>query len=202
MTSRTPRCTFIPPYLLRALGREADLLLDGGFRATREVGPRDALTMTPEHGPAWVVHTAAGATTLPGEEVRRAGEPDSGDAAVDEAATGVAAALALFEEAFGRRSYDGEGATVSLTVHYGRDYANAFWDGTQLVFGDGDDEVFTRFTAALDVLGHELGHAVTERTAGLVYRGQSGALNESLSDVFAACSEQRARGRARPRPRG
>ena len=193
MTSRTPHCSFLPPYLLRQLGRAEDLVLDEAFRASRAARPREATTAAPEGGPEWVVHTAENGITLPGTEVRRTGEPESGDAAVDEAATGVATALALFEDAYGRRSYDDAGATVSLTVHYGRDYTNAFWDGTQLVFGDGDGELFTRFTAALDVLGHELTHAVTERTAGLVYQGQSGALNESVSDVFAACSEQRRR---------
>ena len=76
-------------------------------------------------------------------------------------------------------------------MHYGRDYDNAFWDGTQLVFGDGDGEVFERFTRPVDVLAHEFAHAVTEHTAGLVYRGQSGALNESVSDVFAVCLKQR-----------
>ena len=79
---------------------------------------------------------------------------------------------------------------VSVTVHYGKDYDNAFWDGSQLVFGDGDGTVFERFTKSADVLAHEFGHAVTEHTTGLVYRDQSGALNESVSDVFAACFKQ------------
>ena len=77
------------------------------------------------------------------------------------------------------------------TVHFGRDYVNAFWDGTQLVFGDGDGRIFERFTKPVDVIGHEFAHAVTEYSAGLVYRDQSGALNESVSDVFAACLKQR-----------
>ena len=64
---------------------------------------------------------------------------------------------------------------MSLTVHYGRDYDNAFWDGTQLVFGDGDGEIFDRFTKPVDVLGHELTHAVTEHSAGLRYQDQSGS---------------------------
>ena len=91
---------------------------------------------------------------------------------------------------FDRSSYDGAGADVSLTVHYGRDYDNAFWDGTQLVFGDGDGEIFDRFTKPVDVLGHELTHAVTEHSAGLRYQDQSGALNESVSDVFGTCLKQ------------
>jgi Zn-dependent metalloprotease len=128
--------------------------------------------------------------------VRREGEPETGDPGVDEAAAGIRATLAMFDEVYARDSYDGEGAAVLLTVHYGRAYANAFWDGTHLVFGDGDGEIFRRFTRAVDVLAHEFAHAVTERTAGLVYQGQSGALNESVSDVFAACLEQRVLGQS------
>jgi Zn-dependent metalloprotease len=77
------------------------------------------------------------------------------------------------------------------TVHYGSNYDNAFWDGSRMVFGDGDGELFIRFTVAVDVIGHELTHAVTEATAGLVYSGQSGALNESVSDVFGSLVKQR-----------
>ncbi|WP_134739858.1 protealysin inhibitor emfourin [Nocardioides sp. 503] len=202
--SRT-RC-FLPPYLLQHLAWarpdvaarwEGTLAEDDRLRSSRLLlagrpAPGPARTSTTAVGePAWVVHTAGNGTDLPGAVVRAAGDPLSGDAAVDEAALGIAGSLALFDEVYGRSSYDGEGATVSLTVHYGRDYANAFWDGTQLVFGDGDGEVFDRFTKPVDVLAHELSHAVTERTAGLEYQGQSGALNESVSDVFAACLKQR-----------
>jgi hypothetical protein len=196
-----PTC-FLPPYLLRELARrrpgrapelERMLALDEALRRRRQ-RPRPATTLVA--GPAWTVHDAGTGTALPGRPVRSAGEPDSGDPAVDEAAYGVAGSLALLSEVFGRASYDGAGATVLATVHYGRDYVNAFWDGAQLVFGDGDGEVFGRFTKPVDVVGHELAHAVTEHTAGLVYEGQSGALNESVSDVFAACLEQRLRGQS------
>ncbi|WP_134766631.1 protealysin inhibitor emfourin [Nocardioides sp. 1609] len=194
---------FLPPYLLTTLARTRPevaarwaqtLAEDRRFRAVRDVG--EASGAAAATGPAWVVHTAGGGTTLPGDVVRSAGEPEAGDLAVDEAATGIAGSLALFEEVYGRRSYDDRGATVSLSVHYGTDYVNAFWDGTQLVFGDGDGEVFDRFTKPVDVLAHELTHAVTEHTAGLVYQGQSGALNESVSDVFAACLKQRLLGQS------
>jgi hypothetical protein len=97
----------------------------------------------------------------------------------------------MFAEALGRDSHDDAGAPVSLTVHYGSRYNNAFWDGTQLVFGDGDGRIFERFTKPVDVLAHEFSHAVVEHTADLAYRGQSGALNESVADVFASCLKQR-----------
>lgn len=188
-------CGFVPPYLLRRLAElESDVALrtlatDDAIRAARAAGPQ-APTLLAE-APAWTVHTADNTEELPGRPERSAGEPETGDAAVDEAATGLSGSLALLAEVFGRDSYDGRGAAVSATVHYGRDYVNAFWDGTQLVFGDGDGRVFERFTRPVDVLAHELAHAVTEHTAGLVYRDQPGALNESVSDVFASCLKQR-----------
>jgi Zn-dependent metalloprotease len=76
-------------------------------------------------------------------------------------------------------------------VHFGRNYQNAFWDGTQMIYGDGDGEVFGSFTADLDIIGHELTHGVTQHEAGLVYQFQSGALNEHFSDVFGALVKHR-----------
>lgn len=183
-------CRFVPPYLLARVAPES-LVVDQALRAGRSVPVAARSVASAAPAPAWTVHTADHTTTLPGRPVRSAGSPASGDVAVDEAASGITGALALFAEVYGRASYDGAGAPVSLTVHYGQDYDNAFWDGSQLVFGDGDGRVFGRFTQPVDVLGHELTHAVTEHTAGLVYRDQPGALNESVSDVFAACLKQR-----------
>ena len=105
------------------------------------------------------MHDAESRTTLPGTPARSAGEPETGDVAVDEAATGIEATLQMFLDDLARDSYDGAGAPVSLTVHYGSRYNNAFWDGTQLVFGDGDGRVFERFTKPVDVLAHEFSHA-------------------------------------------
>jgi hypothetical protein len=189
------RLCFVPPYLLRqiAISRpeesewvERMLAHDDAVRLQRTT-----VTAAATRGPAWVVHTARNGSALPGDVVRTAGDGASGDVAVDEAADGVAASLAMYAEVYGRDSFDDAGATVVSTVHYQRNYDNAFWNGEQLVFGDGDGKTFDRFTKPVDVLGHELTHAVTERTAGLVYDGQSGALNESVSDVFAACLKQR-----------
>ena len=209
MDSRTP-CTFVPPYLLRQIASgpglgvtvapaavehcSRTLRIDESFRAARasSAGFRVAEEEVVTDGPAYTVHTADNTASLPGTPVRTADQTDaSGDVAVDEAWAGIAGSLALFRDVYGRDSYDDNGGFVSVTVHYERDYDNAFWDGTQLVFGDGDGEIFERFTKPVDVLGHEFTHAVTERTAGLVYQGQPGALNESVSDVFAACLKQR-----------
>ncbi len=197
-------CSFVPPYLLEQIARSdaecapraiATLTVDALLRDQRASTPAPRPTPTvvapgAAAVPDWTVHTARNTTTLPGTAVRGKGDPASGDTAVDEAADGIDGALRLFAEVFDRSSYDGAGADVSLTVHYGRDYDNAFWDGTQLVFGDGDGEIFDRFTKPVDVLGHELTHAVTEHSAGLRYQDQSGALNESVSDVFGTCLKQ------------
>src|SRR5919202_6568433 len=76
------------------------------------------------------------------------------------------------------------------TVHYDKDHDNASWDGSQMVFGDGDGQYFNRFTLAIDVMGHELTHGVTGNTARLEYHDQPGALNESMSDVFGSLVKQ------------
>ena len=89
-----------------------------------------------------------------------------------------------YKNTFNRNSFDNNGATLRSTVHYGRNYNNAFWNGSQMVYGDGDGTTFRSLSGALDVVAHELTHAVTERTAGLQYQYQSGALNESISDTF------------------
>jgi Zn-dependent metalloprotease len=113
-----------------------------------------------------------------------------GDAAVDEAYDGLGKTYDLFCQEFDRDSLDGLGMPLVATVHFGRDYDNAFWNGTQMVFGDGDGLLFNRFTIAVDVIGHELTHGVTQFESNLVYRGQSGALNEHLSDVFGSLVKQ------------
>lgn len=89
-----------------------------------------------------------------------------------------------YDNTHNRNSYDNNGATIRSTVHYGSNYNNAFWNGSQMVYGDGDGQTFDPLSGGLDIVAHEITHAVTERTAGLVYQDQSGALNESMSDVF------------------
>ncbi len=133
-------------------------------------------------------------TSLPGRLVRTEGEPPTDDVSVTEAYDGLGATWSLLLDSYGRDSLDGAGLPLTATVHYDKDYDNAFWDGTQMVFGDGDGVYFDSFTSSIDVIGHELAHGLTQYTAGLVYLGQSGALNESVSDVFGSLVKQRALG--------
>ena len=133
---------------------------------------------------------------LPGIPVRREGDPPVADAAVNQAYEGSGTTFDFYEQVFNRNSVDGQGLELVSSVHFETDYDNAFWDGSQMVYGDGDGQMFKRggFTECLDVIAHELTHGVTQFTAGLRYRSQSGALNESFSDVFGSLVRQRSLG--------
>ncbi|MCU1541922.1 MAG: peptidase [Arthrobacter sp.] len=199
-------CSIIPPYLLRRLAAQRKPALSEAARAAREAllhvesfhssrtapvpaAPPGMRELKPAASDR-TVYDANFAEQLPGSVVRKEGEPATGDPAADEAYDGLGHTHRLYAEAFGRNSIDGHGLPLVATVHFGRLYDNAFWDGRQMVFGDGDGEVFERFTRSLSVIGHELTHGVTQFSAGLAYRNQAGAINESMSDVFGALVEQ------------
>jgi Zn-dependent metalloprotease len=137
------------------------------------------------------ISTARNEETLPGAVVRMEGGPPSGDAAVDEAYDGLGATFDLYWDVYERNSIDDEGLALDATVHYGSEYDNAFWNGQRMVFGDGDGELFNRFTISIDVIGHELTHGVVEDEAQLAYLFQAGALNESNADVFGSLVKQK-----------
>ncbi|TCO46357.1 thermolysin metallopeptidase-like protein [Kribbella antiqua] len=187
----------VPPYLLEQLERAVD---DPNLRARyRQSLQHDAVLRTrPAAGTATAaagglqraVYDAENETTLPGRPARAEGADPVEDEAVNQAYDGTGATWTMFSECFGRDSIDGQGLVLTSSVHYDRGYANAFWDGAQMVFGDGDGEIFRGFTGSIDVTGHELTHGVTQYTAKLSYEGQSGALNESISDVFGSLAKQ------------
>ncbi len=112
------------------------------------------------------------------------------DASVNRAFDGFGATRSFYKEVLQRNSIDGQGMRLNGYVHFDNKYNNAFWNGQAMVFGDGDGKVFRDFTLSLDVIAHELAHGVTEHTAGLEYHNQSGALNESMSDVFGSLVKQ------------
>ena len=159
----------------------------------RAGGPRegaDALAVKARPSANRIITDAEGHETVEGRVVRQEGEDPSGDPAVDQAYDALGDTFAFFQEAYGRNSIDDAGMPLRGVVHFGQAYANAFWDGKRMVFGDGDGVLFSPLTGSLDVIGHELGHGVTEDEAGLEYFGQSGALNESMSDVFGSLVKQ------------
>lgn len=123
-------------------------------------------------------YSAEGAQSLPGKLKRSEGEAAVSDKDVDNAHDFAGATYDYYFNTFQRDSFDNKGATLISTAHYGKNYKNAFWNGTQMVYGDG--------FPVKDVAAHELTHAVTEKSVpgGLEYKWQSGALNESISDIF------------------
>ncbi|MFN2478672.1 MAG: M4 family metallopeptidase [Pseudonocardiaceae bacterium] len=130
-----------------------------------------------------------------GKVVRAEGQPPTADKAVNQAYDGLGATYQFYWTVFQRDSIDGAGQPLMGLVHYGRNYDNAFYDGAgHMFFGDGDGQILTQTTAGLDVIGHELTHGVTQNEANLVYSGQAGALNESMSDVFGIQVKQMALG--------
>ena len=203
----------VPPYMLRNIVDNGtaeqrqqalrNLVSAEAVRVQREVvakeGPLEGL-LEAAGGLDRIVYSAQNAGNLPGQQVRTEGGPATGDAAADEAYDGAGATYHLYKDIYNRDSIDGNGARLDSTVHYRVGYDNAFWNGQQMVYGDGDEDLpvdqrlFNRFTIAIDVIGHELTHAVTQFTANLIYQGQSGALNESMSDVFGSLVKQRAKG--------
>ncbi|MGC3994563.1 MAG: M4 family metallopeptidase [Propionicimonas sp.] len=201
-----PRRHIVPPYLLQHLAEgsepiaelaRATLVADRGKRKAREAGGHPSARAPQAQaatGPSREIFDAHNTEDLPGASVRTEGAAPTGDPAADEAYDGFGATWKLYDEVYGRNSIDGAGLRLLGSVHYGEGYQNAFWDGERMVFGDGDGVIFGRFTASLDVIGHELTHGVTEHTANLTYRNQSGALNESISDVFGVLVAQYAAG--------
>lgn len=210
MCKRTTRPVSIfcilPPHMLRQIAQNgtpqqrADamqtLAADQTFRMIRfQQGQAAALARHPvalavEGEKRRTIYDARNTQTLPGTLVRAEGSPPSNDVSVDEAYDGLGATFDFFWETYDRNSIDDEGLALNATVHFGYNYDNAFWNGEQMVFGDGDGQLFNRFTISLDVIGHELTHGVTQDEAQLQYFGQPGALNESLSDVFGSLVKQ------------
>jgi bacillolysin len=132
------------------------------------------------------VHDATNGTTLPGALIRSEGGGASGDTDVDAAYDNAGTVYNYFNTNHGRDGINGSGLTIVSTVHYDVALNNAFWNGSQMVYGDGDGTTFAPLARALDVVAHELVHGITQFTSNLVYQDESGALNESLSDIFAA----------------
>jgi Zn-dependent metalloprotease len=198
----------VPPHMLRRVAERGtpeqravanrSLAIDETLRAmrvARGAGPSPAAP--PSVGEAAAqrqrsIFNANSSQVLPGTLVRSEGQGPTGDAGIDEAYDGLGDTYDFYFEKYGRNSIDDEGLPLKATCHFGNKYNNAFWNGEQMVFGDGDGEIFNRFTISLDVIGHELTHGVTEDEAALQYFLQSGALNESMSDVFGSLIKQAA----------
>ena len=138
--------------------------------------------------PKITVYDSKHSQTLPGTPV--ASPKTSADVTVKRAFNETTSVAKFYQTVFGRNSVDNAGMTLMSSVHFGTNYNNAMWNGTQMVYGDGDGKLFIDFTAGNDVIGHELTHGVTQHSLQLAYTGDAGGLNESLSDCFGSMFRQ------------
>ena len=207
---RHPLACIVPPDLLRDVirngndaerGAAADTMaVDQSFRTLRAAFAAtvaaNQVAMRPMGGmggePQRTIYDQGNSDAIAlGTVARVEGQKAVRDPAVNEAYDGFGATYKFYWEVFGRNSIDSAGMPILGLVHYSTNYANAFWDGQgHMFFGDGDGQLFVRLTKSLDVIGHELTHGVTQYEANFVYQGQSGALNESMSDVFGSLTKQ------------
>jgi Zn-dependent metalloprotease len=175
---------------LATLGTDQTVRLSRATYQLLESGAHRALLTSGTVAKQRTIYDAGHGEELPGRVVRSEGAPAGRDVAVNEAYDGLGTTFDFYAQAYERNSIDDEGLHLDATVHFGDRYDNAFWNGQQMVFGDGDGDLFNRFTVSLDVIGHELTHGVTGDELGLVYMNQPGALNESISDVFGSLVKQ------------
>lgn len=193
-------CFIIPEYMNKKIvdnGTEKqkerawkNLVLTEQLRGRRQVTGLMSVMFAKSDKLHRTIYDAHSTENLPGRLVRTEGGKPTGGKPVSEAYDYCGDTYKYYQLVHDRISVDGRGMKLDSTVHYGEDYNNAFWNGTQMVYGDGDGEIFDRFTKCVDVIGHELTHGVTQYEAALEYDGQSGALNESFSDIFGSLVKQ------------
>ena len=207
---RNPVHCLVPGYVLREIvkrggeaERDAALSTLGASttlrtarvqaEARRAVAGRPAAsTLAAVRAPAKsrIIRDARNGTNTQATIVRQEGQDPVNDPAVDEAYEHFGSTWDFFFEVLARNSIDNAGMTLDGVVHFDENFDNAFWDGDQMIFGDGSGQIFTRLTQSLSVCAHELGHGVIQFDGPLVYQGQSGALNEHIADAFGAMVDQ------------
>lgn len=195
----------IPPYVLDALSRSDDpnvrkLAVDAieasatarAVRATLSTMPQMAAIPSPRGRKHRLIYDVQGRnfSALPGKLVRSEGQGRTTDAAANEAYDHSGVTYDFYSKAFNRNSLDDKGMSLISSVHLLRKLNNAFWNGEQMVYGDGDGREFIRFTRSLDVVGHELSHGVVTHTCNLIYQDEPGALNEHFADAFGVMVKQ------------
>lgn len=201
-------CHIVPQDILLRYSRDPSLsaadrqafaasaMIDAQFREIRTQATKLtylAMTVMPAVGPvasapAVEVYDCQNGQVLPGTLVVSPGQ--SADMTARNVFTQTKLVSTFYQKVFGRNSIDDAGMTMLSSVHYGTHYNNAFWNGTQMSYGDGDGQIFIDFSKGNDVICHELTHGVTQHSLQLRYANEPGGLNESISDCFGVMFRQ------------
>lgn len=200
-------CQFIPDEVLKRLACDPTLSkeacesaayssrLNQHFRDIRDESKKLAGFLLENHNlvkltdnPEVTLFDCRQTQSLPGLQVK---DPVKSDDESVRRTYGETDLMATFlRQEFKRNSIDDAGMTLMSSVHYGKKYNNAMWNGLQMIYGDGDGELFIDFTSGIDVIAHELAHGLTQYTLQLEYDDEPGGLNESLSDCFGSMFRQ------------
>lgn len=200
-----PACFFVPPHITDAIARNAaregrgpsvaarGAVADLALRQQRKNATYASLQTLAERvqGKADVtIYDDENQWAIGTKVARGPRKPPVKPHNVNAAYDGLEATRDFYEQVLERDSIDNSGLPINGHVNFGVQYDNAFWDGAEMVFGNGSGTVFKDLTGDIDVAGHELTHGVTQYTAGLLYTDQPGALNEATSDIMGACVDQ------------
>ncbi|MFJ8530951.1 M4 family metallopeptidase [Bacillus sp. NPDC094106] len=194
--------SIVPEYLLEKLAQKGSEKAQKSLEHTRKLHEKrkskikasevmeSALENNKEHKAVRHVYDCQHTEQPQHKLVRDEGDPPTDDEDVNQAYDVGQVILEYYKKVLHRNSIDNRGLDLIFNVHYGNQFMNAFWDGEQMVFGDGDGKIFTDFTAGIDVIAHEMTHGVTQYTSHLEYHDQSGSLNESFSDCIGSAVKQ------------
>lgn len=191
-------CQIIPPHILEELARRGSTACKKTLNdiprilAKRNNSLNNLLlrTLREDQGER-LVYDSRGEYAQRLALARREGENPIADDTVNSAYDASGYVRDYFRDTFGLNSIDDKGLALISNVHYGKNYNNAYWDGDEMTYGDGDGKEFKNFASAIDVVAHELMHGITQFLSNLEYRAQAGALNEHFSDVFGTVVKQK-----------
>ncbi len=192
------QCHIVPPYILEELAKRGNISCKKALNDSRRFMERRSTALNNllirefEDGNGdRFIYDSHNQYEQRVELVRKEGAGPVSDETANKAYETSGFVRDYYKETFGLNSIDGNGLVIISNIHYGAAYNNAYWDGDEMTYGDGDGKQFNDFASAIDVVAHELTHGVTQFFANLEYRSQSGALNEHFSDVFGTVIKQK-----------
>jgi Zn-dependent metalloprotease len=190
-------CPFVPDFIVKELGDSHTLSLSKKLRDRRNrivrivselLKGKNLLVSSSNRNR--LTYDCKNGTKLPGELILKEGSFLVSDEVINTAHENAAIVYNFYSSLLGRDSLDDKGMALKSSVHYDKDYNNAFWNGEQMVYGDGDGKIFISLCKDLSVCAHEFTHAVVQNTCGLYYVYQAGAANESYADKFGIACKQ------------